>query len=209
MLEIEYKGGNCVVLACKESRIVLDPNLSIFGLKNLTIKNGVELLTESRFNSGGNHELVLEGPGEYGVADFEIIGYPAQRHLDSVKEPLASVMYRVHVHDIKLAILGNIYEKLSEEQLENLGVIDILILPVGGGGYTLDAVGAKNIINKISPKIVIPVHYDDKGLKYEVPQDKIDLFIETLGAPVEVVSKYKISAPVVSTGLKIVQIERS
>lgn len=209
MFEIEYKGGNCVVLTSKESKIVFDPNLSILGLKNLAVKDGVELLTESRFASGGNHDLVLGGPGEYGVADFDIIGYPAQRHLDSAKEPWASMMYRLHIHDIKIVLLGNIYEKLSEEQLENLGMVDILILPVGGGGYTLDAVGAKNIINKISPKVVIPIHYSDAGLKYEVSQDQLDLFIQAVDAPVEVVSKYKISAPITSVGLKIVQIERS
>ena len=84
------------------------------------------------------------------------------------------------------------WQKLSDEQLEAMGVVDILILPIGGGGYTLDAVDAAKVIRIIEPKIVIPTHYADKSLQYEVPQDELQLFIDELGAPVETVPKYKV-----------------
>jgi L-ascorbate metabolism protein UlaG (beta-lactamase superfamily) len=91
-----------------------------------------------------------------------------------------------------------------------LGVIDILILPIGGGGYTLDAVDAAKVIRMIDPKVVVPVHYADSALHYEVPQDELQLFIDELGAPVETVSKYKVKQlAAVPNSLSVVVITRS
>src|SRR5690606_35815909 len=87
-------------------------------------------------------------------------------------------------------IAGN----LSEDQLEAIGVVDIGIVPVGGGGYTLDGVNAARLIRQIDPKVVVPVHYADSGVSYEVPQDDLKLFTDELGAPVETVDKYKVKS---------------
>ena len=211
MFEIEYKGANSIVISTKKARLVVDPKLSIVGLKDLSTKEAVELATEGRFATGNQDAILLiDGPGEYGVAEFDIRGIPARRHLDSQSDGLASTMYRIEIGEVRIGIVGNIYEKLSDEQLEELGVLDILVVPVGGGGYTLDATGAAGIVRMIDPKIVIPVHYADKSLKYEVPQDDLKLFITELGAPVETVAKYKLKQLlVVPTTLSIVEITRS
>jgi L-ascorbate metabolism protein UlaG (beta-lactamase superfamily) len=193
MFEVEYKGANCVVISSKKASIITDPKLSLVGLKDANVKDAIELATEARFAvNSDDAKLVLEGPGEYGVADFDIRGIAAQRHLDSEADPKASTMYRIESGDIRAAVIGNIYEKLSEEQLEELGIIDVLIIPVGGSGYTLDATGAATITRQIDPKIVVPVHYADAALNYEVPQSEVDVFLSELGAPVEETSKLKL-----------------
>ena len=192
MFEIEYKGGNTVLISTKKAVIVADPKLSVVGLKDIAIKDVVELATESRFAlNSQDAKLLIEGPGEYGVAEFDIHGIAAQRHLDSADQEKLATIYRIEVGDVRIGLLGNIYESLGEDQLEALGVIDILIIPIGGNGYTLDAAGAAGLVHKIDPKIVIPVHYADGGLTYEVPQDSLSTFVGELGAPVETVSKYK------------------
>jgi L-ascorbate metabolism protein UlaG (beta-lactamase superfamily) len=117
-------------------------------------------------------------------------------------------MYRIDTGEIRVGLIGNIYEKLSDDQLEELGIIDVLIIPVGGGGYTLDPEGAASLVRSIDPKAVIPVHYNDGALKYEVPQVDVDEFIKTLGAPVEdVTGKYKLknaaALPAVATIIKL------
>jgi len=210
MFEIEYKGGNTVVLSTKKSTLVTDPKLSLLGLKDASTKDAVELATEARFalNSDASR-LNIEGPGEYGVGEFDIKGIAAQRHLDSESDPRISTVYRVEVNDVRVAILGNIYEKLSEAQLEELGLIDILIIPVGGNGYTLDATGAANLTRSIDPKVVIPVHFADADLKYEVVQDPLEIFVKELGAPVEEMPKYKLKqSALLPTALTIVHLTR-
>ena len=89
-------------------------------------------------------------------------------------------------------MVGNIAPGLSDSQLESLGVVDVLIIPVGGGGYTLDATSATALTRTIDPKIVVPVHYRDAAIQYEVPQDEVEVFVKELGAPSETVAKLKI-----------------
>jgi len=193
MFDIEYKGANGVIISTKKSTLVVDPKLSVAGLKDLSTKDAVELATEARFAINSDAaRLNIEGPGEYGVGEFDIKGIAAQRHLDSASDPLISTIYRVELGDVRIAIVGNIYEKLSETQLEEIGLIDILILPVGGNGYTLDATGAAGLTRSIDPKVVIPVHYADSGINYEVAQDTLETFTKELGAPVEELPKFKL-----------------
>jgi len=193
MFEIEYKGANSVIISTKKSTLVVDPKLSLVGLKDVSTKDVVELATEARFALNlDTARLNIEGPGEYGIGEFDIKGIAAQRHLDSESDPLVSTIYRVEVNDTRIAIVGNIYEKLTESQLEEIGLIDILILPVGGNGYTLDATGAATITRSIDPKIVMPIHYADPAIKYEVAQDTLETFTKELGAPVEELPKFKL-----------------
>lgn len=210
MFDIEYKGGNCIIISSKDTKIITDPKLSLIGLKDISTNGAVELLTEERF-AVASEDLILgiDGPGEYGVGDFEISGFPAQRHIDSVKDPSGSTIYKIRLGDLRLALIGNVYEKLSEEQLENIGVIDLLIVPVGGNGYTLDAIGASRVVRKISPKVVVPIHYAEPGLSYKVPQADLSEFIKEVSAPVEKTLKYRAKSSNLPTSLLVVQIERS
>lgn len=211
MFELEYKGANCVIITTKKAKIVVDPKLSIVGMKDVSTKDAVELCTESRFSTNSQDaNIMIEGPGEYGVAGLDIKGIACQRHLDSEKEGEQSTIYRIEVGELRVGLIGNIYEKLSDEQLEDLGVIDILIIPVGGNGYTLDASGAAGLVRLIDPKIVIPVHYADSVIKYEVPQSSLDLFVSELSAPVEKVTKYRLKQlPIIQTALSVVEVARS
>lgn len=212
MFDIEYKGGNGVIITTKKVQLVLDPNLSVVGLKNLSVKDAVELATEPRFLiNDDNVKLQIEGPGEYEVSEVSIRGIRAVRHLDTEADEPISTIYRIEIGDVRIAVLGNIAPKLSEEQLEEIGVVDIAILPVGGGGYTLDATSASTIVRQIEPHAVIPIHYDDPALKYEVPQDTLEVFTKELAAPVEDAgSKYKVkSSSAIPQVLTVVQISRS
>jgi len=211
MFDIEYRGGTSVVIATKKSTLIVDPKVSVVGLKDVATKDAIEVATEARFAlNGTDARLSIEGPGEYEIGDFSITGISTARHIDTPDMERIATVYRVEVADVRIAVLGNISPKLSESQLESLGVIDILVLPVGGGGYTLDATSAASLVRAIEPKVVIPTHYADSSLQYEVPQDTLETFTKELGASVETVSKYKVkglaSLPV---SLAVVVITRS
>lgn len=195
MFDIEYKGGNTVVFTTKKMTLVADPKTSVVGLKDTVIKEAVELATEDRFAlQSKDAVLAIEGPGEYEIGDFSIRGISAVRHIDTEADEKIATIYRIEVGDVRVALLGNIAPKLSEDQLEEIGVVDMLVIPIGGGGYTLDASSAATVVRQIDPKVVIPVHYEDGAVKYEVPQDTLETFTSELGAPVESVSKYKVKA---------------
>jgi len=211
MFDLEYKGGNTVVFSSKKVSLTTDPKLSLVGLKDIKTKDEVELATETRFSvNNPEARIIIDSPGEYEVGDFTIHGVAAARHIDTPEQEKLSTMYRIECGDVKVAVLGNIDGKLDEDQLEAIGVIDILIIPVGGGGYTLDATSAAALTRSIEPKAVIPVHYADSALKYEVPQDELATFVSELGAPTEVTSKYKIkSSASLPAVLTVIELTRS
>lgn len=212
MFDIEYKGGNGIIISTKKTTLVVDPKLSLVGLHNLPTKDAVELATEARFAiNDKDASLNIEAPGEYEIGDFSIRGIPATRHLDTEADEKLTTMYRIEVGDVRIALVGNISPiTLNEDQLENIGIIDILIVPVGGNGYTLDATSAVGLLRQIDPKVVVPIHYADSALKYEVAQDSLEIFTKELGAPVETVAKYKVKASsALPASLTVVEITRS
>ena len=76
---------------------------------------------------------------------------------------------------------------------------------MGGNGYTLDGAGALKVIKQLEPKVVIPTHYSDKAIRYEVPQAELAEAIKNLGMEVaETVSKYKIKPAELSDTAKLV-----
>ena len=211
MFEIEYKGGNGVVIAGKKATLMFDPKISLVGLKDIKTKDAVVVATETRFVSGADDaRVLLDGPGEYEVADFTIRGTAATRHIDTPDQEKLATIYRVECSDVRIGVIGNIDPKLSESQYEALGVIDILIIPVGGGGYTLDATSAATIVRSAEPKVVIPVHYAEPGLSYEVPQDTLETFVKELGAQFEETQKLKVkSVSTLPQVLTVIKIDRS
>lgn len=211
MFDIEYKGGNTVVISTKQATLVADPRQSLIGLKDVMLKNAIEVATEGRFQvDNADRMLAIEGPGEYEVAGFSIRGVAARRHIDTPEQGKLSTVYRIEVGDVRIALLGNIAHDLEEDQLEAVGVIDILVLPVGGGGYTLDATAAATLVRAMEPKLVIPVHYADDALSYEVPQDTLSTFVTELGAPVEATAKLKVkSAASLPAVLSVAELSRS
>lgn len=211
MFNIEYKGGNSVVISTKKSTLVVDPKLSVVGLKDLAVKGDIELATEARFAVKDPEALLrIDGPGEYEVSDFSIRGVAAQRHIDTEADEKLATNYKIDVGDIRIALIGNVAGKLDEDQLESLGIVDVVIIPVGGGGYTLDATSAATLVRQIDPKVVVPIHYADQALKYEVPQDSLSTFVAELGAPVETTPKYRLkSAAALPQSLTIVEVTRS
>lgn len=212
MFDIEYKGANAVVLTTKKTRVIFDPRLSLAGVKDVPVSGDVEVVTEDRFAvDNTTAKLKFNGPGEYEVGDVSLNGIPARRHIDTEDQGLQATMYRVVIGDVRIAVIGNIAPRLSDEQLESIGVVDIVIIPVGGGGYTLDATDAASVVRQIEPTIAIPVHYNDSALRYEVPQDEMDAFVKELGAGIiEAGTRYKVKGTsTIPEQLTIVKVSRS
>jgi L-ascorbate metabolism protein UlaG (beta-lactamase superfamily) len=207
-MDIEYKGANCITITTKKANIIIDPKLSVDGLKDLTPKNAVVIATQADLFTVGEDSVVIDRPGEYEVRGVSVVGVAAERMLDHDKSTKAT-MYRVVVGDVAFAVLGHVAVPLSEEQLEALGVVDVVVVPVGGSGYTLDAHQAVSVVRQIDPKVVIPTHYADKGLSYEVPQMELEPFVKELGAPqTETLSKWKIKGALPEI-LTLIQLERT
>lgn len=189
-MELQFFGANCLRIAAKKAQVVIDDNLDKLGLKPITKPTDISLHTHVGIPSKSAH-FTADMPGEYEISGVVIHGIGARAHMDEEDKKSATI-YTINVDDMKIAVLGHIYPELSEDQLEAIGVVDIAIVPVGNNGYTLDGVGALQVIKKIEPKVVIPTHYADKAIKYEVPQVELAKALKNLGMEAsESVDKYK------------------
>jgi len=190
-MEIEYRGANCVVIKNKKILMVVDPteNVSVKELKN---PDAIILATQENFTSGaGDSHFIIDMPGEYERNDVSVHGIPMRAHIGADEQAKTATMYSIEADGVRVAVIGHTVAPLSDETLEDLGMIDVVIIPVGGGGYTLDARDAATIVRQISPKVVIPTHYADTHTKYEVPQEPVEDFIKELASAHEKDTAFK------------------
>lgn len=185
MIEIEYFGGNAVKITNNKQSLIINPKRSQLGLKDIDVENTTKMATSVDLLKEEGRGLTIDCQGEYEVNGYTITAIAANGYQDMGRNLFAETMFSIVVEDIRIAILGNIEPKLNDDQLESIGMADILVLPVGGGGVTLYGKEAAVIVKQISPKIVVPTHYADGSVNYEVPQDSEAEFIAALEAEVE------------------------
>jgi L-ascorbate metabolism protein UlaG (beta-lactamase superfamily) len=191
-MELQYFGGNCIKLTTKKASIVIDDNLAELGLKSVTKSDDITLHTNKKDELESDVKFAINRPGEYELSNVSITGIPARLHVDE-KGVNDSVIYKIVVGDIRVVILGHLYPELNEKQLEEIGMVDIVILPVGGHGFTLDAKGAQKLVKDIDPKVVIPTNYADKAIKYPVEAADLETFFKELNVePKETTPKLKL-----------------
>lgn len=207
-MEFQYYGGNCIKITTKNAVFVVDDTLKDLGVKSITKPENVAVFTVLP-KENPDARLVITDPGEYEVSEVSIFGVAARAHMDEAGKKSATI-YKFMYDDTRVCVLGHVYPDLTEDQLEEIGMVDILIVPVGGNGYTLDGVGALKVIKQIEPKLVIPTHYDDKDLKYEVPQQPLADALKGLSMePKEAVAKFKPKPSDYSETVQLVILERS
>lgn len=206
-MEFQYHGANCITITTKKAKLVIDDNLASLGLKPVTTKDSIAIFT-SLPQKLPEARLVFTDPGEYEASEISIFGIEARGHMEE-KGQQTSTIYKIQEGDIRVAVVGHIHPDISEDQLEELGAVDVLFIPVGGNGYTLDGVGALSVVKKIEPKIIIPTHYEDPKINFEVPQQPLAEAIKAFSMePKETVAKYKPKASDFGEGTQLVILER-
>lgn len=191
-MEIDYKGANCVVIKDKNALIIVDPtdNATVKDLQN---PEAVVLATQPNFAPAEDAaaSFIIDMPGEYEHKDVSVRGIAVPAHLAADEKAEDATMYRIQTMGVSIAVIGHTVAPLADDKLEELSTVDIVIIPVGGGG-TLDAMDAAKIVGQISPQVVIPTYYDDGKTKYEVPQEDLSKFAKEMGGNIEKQSVFKI-----------------
>jgi L-ascorbate metabolism protein UlaG (beta-lactamase superfamily) len=110
---------------------------------------------------------VVKGPGEYEISGILIIGISAFHDEEQGKKLGKNTIYVLDVDEISVCHLGDLGHALTAEQIEEIDPIDVLMLPVGGGS-TIDATVAAEVVRQLEPKIVVPMHYRTAALGSEL-----------------------------------------
>lgn len=198
-MEIEFFGANCVRVRTKNASIVFDDNLSTLGAKTITKDQDALFYTNKNLvdeSATAKARLLIDSPGEFEIGDVTVKSVHARAHIDEETAHTAAVFQCLH-NNKTITILGHVHPDINDYVIELAGGTDVLVIPVGGNGYTLDSVGASNVIKKIEPEVIIPTQYDEKGLKFEVPAAPLDDFLNASGIKKskETTDSYKIEKP--------------
>ncbi len=206
-MELQYHGANCISITTKQATLVIDDNLSGLGLNSVTKADDLALFTQLPEHTPAAR-LVFADPGEYEAAGISVFGIAARGHMDEAGQQSATI-FKIQHDDIRIVALGHVHPDLSDDHLEEIGMVDILFIPVGGNGYTLDGVGALSIIKKIEPKVIIPTHYDDPKVNYPVPQQPLSEALKGLAMePKETLGKFKPKPADLTETMQLVVLER-
>jgi len=193
-MELQYFGANCLKITTKKASIIIDclPGLST---KSMVKPGDTVLLTEPVDNFvADDAKLIIDKPGEYEVGDTAVLGIPAKSYKGE-SNTFNNTIFKVENDEVSLAIIGNVSPELSGAQLELLGEVDVVVIPVGGNDTELSGTDALSITRNIEPFIIIPTSYDDKKTKYTTPHALLsDALKEIAMEPSETVPKLKLKS---------------
>ncbi len=190
-MHIIWRGQSCFQLIASRQKngqvsIVIDPFSEELGLKLPKMEADILLVTHNHYDhnnikavSGG--PFLINGAGEYELKGVSIQGISSFHDDSGGSQRGLNTIYTIEAEEMKLCHLGDFGQKeLTPAQLEEIGGVDILIIPVGGT-CTVDSKQAAKIVNQIEPRIVIPMHYQLPKIKVKSSLDGVDKFLKVLG----------------------------
>lgn len=183
---ITWYGQACFKIQSGSTIVIVDPFDKSIGLTPPKIEANIVLVTHDHPDHNNietikGEPFVIDSPGEYEYQGVSVQGISSFHDSNDGEDRGLNTIYILKMEGIRIVHLGDLGQKtLTEKQLETLGAVDILMVPVGGV-YTIEAPQALEITNQIEPKIVIPMHYKVKGLKTELAD--VSAFLKEIGQP--------------------------
>ncbi len=192
---ISWFGQSCFRIESKEGSILIDPFSKEIGLRAPKIKDDIVLITHQHYDhnnleSATPEAFIIDGPGEYERKGIHVQGILSYHDAVQGAERGLNTIYKIKADELSVCHLGDLGHKPTDAQVEDIGDVDILMIPVGGT-YTIDAKTATEIISQIEPKIVIPMHYRIPGLTVEL--DGAEKFIKEIGLTPEKTDRLKVA----------------
>jgi L-ascorbate metabolism protein UlaG (beta-lactamase superfamily) len=204
---IEWMGHSTFqITSSKGTRILTDPH-GAFDLPHPTLPQHIVTTSHQHapHNSVGmapGNPVVLEGLTRTGedwnkiytiIRDVSVYTVPAFHDKSRGMQRGKNAIFVFRLDDICIAHLGDLGHLLTPEQLKMLGKIDILLVPVAGGFYTVTASEAREVTKQVNPKIAIPMHYWWEAAVEEFTQDMPR--VKIMNSPVLKISKADLPQP--------------
>jgi len=184
-MKIKYFGHAAFLITSKNgARIITDPyKPGCFdgGIKYDTITEEADIVTISHEHDDHNETSIqgdpefVRGPELRDIKGIKISGLEVFHDTSEGKDRGQNVIYNMMIDGLNIVHCGDLGHELSQEEIDKIGNVDILMVPVGGH-FTIDASGAEKIVHALKPKVVIPMHF--KTDKCGFPIAPIDDYIK-------------------------------
>lgn len=184
-MEITWYGHSCFRLTERNyATVVTDPfDHKTVGYGALKLK--ADIVTVSHDAPGHNNmevvkgsEYIIDGAGEFEIGGVFITAVQTAGGGKKTKDKSRNTLYVFDYEGITVAHLGDLLEVPTQSEVEALGTVNVLLLPVGGGN-SLNAAKAAEVVSTIEPNIVIPMHYATD--KAKVKLEPLSKFLKEMG----------------------------
>jgi L-ascorbate metabolism protein UlaG (beta-lactamase superfamily) len=181
-MEITWYGHSCFRITERGmASVVTDPfDPAVAGYNPLKLK--AEIVTVSCNHLAHNNTKAVKGdpfeitgPGEYEIGGVFVTGMPTH---DKDAKGMRNTLYVLDFGNITVAHLGQVTQVPSQSHVEEMGNINIALVPVGEGG-SLNASKAAEVISMLEPNLVIPMHYETPYSK--LPLEPLAKFLKEMG----------------------------
>ena len=193
-MDISWLGHSCFRIKGSHAIVITDPYSP--GLGYSLGKPTARIVTVSHEHPGhsyiqaiGGQPKVVSRPGEYEISGVLIIGIATFHDKEEGKKRGKNTAYLMEIDEVAICHLGDLGHVLTSEQVEEIGNVDVLLLPVGGVS-TINAPVAAEVVRQLEPKAVIPMHYKTPALSQEL--EPVERFLKEIGAK-QVSSQPKLS----------------
>jgi L-ascorbate metabolism protein UlaG (beta-lactamase superfamily) len=213
-MDITYLGHSSFKLKGRTGSVVIDPfDPKMVGIKFPSVEADVVTLSHvhkdhNYIDGVKDYQSVIDGPGEYEIKDISILGFSTFHDEEKGGVRGKNTIYVYEMDGLRLAHLGDLGHKLSEDIVEEMGEINILMIPVGGT-YTINAQTAAGIVDTIEPSIILPMHYHIPELNQETFSGltPVEEFLKAAALPVEKLPKLSIKQNEIGEDRKIVLLD--
>jgi len=171
-MKIIWHGHSCFEVSDKVT-VVIDPHDGkSLGIKTPSVRADILLISHDHFDH--NCSRIVKGdfvtmrePGKKELKGVKVQGLPAY-HDDAEGTKRGKVtLFRFEIGGIRFCHCGDLGQDLSDQQVQALGKVDVLFVPVGGV-FTLDGAGAQRLVDRLQPKVVVPMHFRIGGLSLSI-----------------------------------------
>lgn len=212
-MDITWLGHSAFKVKGKTAMVVIDPfDPESVGLKLPKLEADIVAIShdhgDHNFLQGvTGHSFVATGPGEYEIKGISFVGTASWHDAAQGSDRGKNTVYTFNIDGVRLCHLGDLgQESLTEAQVDEIGQVDILIVPVGGV-YTIDAATAAKVVAQLEPKVVIPMHYKDPDLKLDL--EPVENFLKEMSKEnVESQPKYSVTADKLPEELEVVVLQK-
>jgi L-ascorbate metabolism protein UlaG (beta-lactamase superfamily) len=179
-MELTWYGLSCFRLSERRyATIVTDPYNGSLGLPELKLRADIVTISHKakghdHVSAVSNHTHVIDSPGEYEIGEVFITAVATYGQDTGPRNVLCVFDY----DGLTIAHLGDMQQVPTQKQIEDLEQVNVLLVPVGGG-QSLNAAQATEIVSMLEPNIVVPMHYQIPGLKLEL--EGVDRFLKEMG----------------------------
>lgn len=181
MLQVRWHGHSCFEIT-DDIKIVTDPHDGrSIGIPTPHVVGDIILVSHDHYDHnsvktvGKENSKVITDDRKRNISDVEIKGIPSFHDQSHGEKRGKNIIFKFTLDDISFCHLGDLGHELDDETSEKIGDIDILFIPVGGN-FTIDADQAWLVVDKLKPKIVVPMHYKIGGLS--IPIEGVEGFLE-------------------------------